>query len=120
MVAAEGGPARQLTDGEFDATHPRGRPTAGMAFASARHPDRDEDGGPTSGWCPSGAARRAGSTRTAGPVSWPAFSPDGRAVAYLGHADTRGVSRHHRLYVVPAGGRRAGRLTAASTAPASR
>ena len=46
-------------------------------------------------------------------MSWPAFSPDGRTVAYVGHTDPRGVSRHHRLYVVPADGGAPACLTAA-------
>ena len=75
-----------------------------MAFVSARHADRDEDGAADVFTVPVGGGEARQLTRTEGPVSWPAFSPDGRTVAYVGHTDARGVSRHHRLYVVPADG----------------
>ena len=105
VVSAEGGPARQLTAGAFDSHHPAWAPDGQhVAFASARHPDRDEDSAADVFTVPVGGGEARRLTRTEGPVSWPAFSPDGRAVAYVGHTDPRGVSRHHRLYVVPADG----------------
>jgi dipeptidyl aminopeptidase/acylaminoacyl peptidase len=43
-------------------------------------------------------------TTGAGPVISPAFSPDGRWIAYLGHEHGSEVDRHLRLYVVPSDG----------------
>ena len=83
----------------------RGRPTASTwRSCPPATPDRDEDGAADVFTVPVGGGEARRLTRTEGPVSWPAFSPDGRAVAYVGHTDARGVSRHHRLYVVPADG----------------
>jgi dipeptidyl aminopeptidase/acylaminoacyl peptidase len=105
VVAADGGPARQLTDGTFDDQYPAWSPDGRwVAFTSARHADRDEDNA-CDVWIVSadgGEPRRL--TPTAGPVSWPTFSPDGRMVAYLGHAHPRDVSRHHRVFTVPVTG----------------
>ena len=105
VVGADGGPVRQLTDGPFDHQYPAWSPDGRwVAFTSARHADRDEDGA-ADVWlvaAEGGEPRRL--TATAGPVSWPAFSPDGRTVAYLGHPHPRDASRHHHLYAVPVAG----------------
>jgi dipeptidyl aminopeptidase/acylaminoacyl peptidase len=84
-----------------------------VAFVSARHATRDEDLAADVFTVPFSGGDPHQLTRTEGPVSWPVFSPDGRTVAYVGHADARGVSRHHRLYVVPADGGVPACLTAA-------
>jgi dipeptidyl aminopeptidase/acylaminoacyl peptidase len=105
VVEAAGGPVRQLTDGPFDHQYPAWSPDGRwVAFVSARHAERDEDGA-ADVWIVSpdgGEPRRL--TATAGPASSPAFSADGRMVAYLGHPHPRDVSRHHRVYAVPVDG----------------
>ncbi|MCI0581563.1 MAG: S9 family peptidase, partial [Chloroflexi bacterium] len=105
VVGADGQPARQLTDGPFDHQYPVWSPDGRwLAFASARHAERDEDSA-ADVWVVSadgGEPRRL--TSTAGPVSWPTFAPDGRTVAYVGHAHPREVSRHQRLYAVAVDG----------------
>jgi dipeptidyl aminopeptidase/acylaminoacyl peptidase len=105
LVGADGGPTRQLTDGPFEHQSPVWSPDGRrVAFVSARHPDRDEDGAADIWIVPAEGGEPCRLTRTAGPASWPAFSPDGRTVAYLGHPHPREVSRHHRVYTVPVAG----------------
>ena len=105
VVPSAGGPSRQLTAGSFDNHHPTWAPDGErVAFVSARHADRDEDGAADIFTVPVGGGDAHQITRTQGPVSSPVYSPDGRTVVYVGHADPRGVSRHHRLYTVPADG----------------
>jgi dipeptidyl aminopeptidase/acylaminoacyl peptidase len=105
VVEADGGPARQLTDGPYDHQHPAWSPDArSVAFVSARHRDRDEDSAADVFIVPAEGGEARQVTPTAGPVSWPAFSPDGRTLAFLGHPHARDVSRHHRVYVVSAEG----------------
>ena len=105
VVGADGGPARQLTDGPFDHQYPAWSPDGRwLAFVSARHADRDEDSAADVWIVPAEGGEPRRLTSTAGPVSWPSFSPDGRTVAYLGHAHPRDVSRHHRVHAVPVAG----------------
>ena len=105
VVGTDGGPARQLTDGPFDHQYPAWSPDGRwVAFASARHADRDEDSAADVWIVPAEGGEPRRLTSTAGPASWPSFSPDGRTVAYLGHPHPRDVSRHHRVWTVPVAG----------------
>ena len=76
VVAAAGGPARQLTDGEWDDADPAWSPDGRIiAFSSARHPDRDLDDS-SDLWvvdADGGEARRV--TDTAGPRGAPRVFP---------------------------------------------
>jgi hypothetical protein len=65
---------------------------------------RDEDLAADVFTVPVGGGDPCQLTRTEGPASWPAVSPDGLTVAYVGHAHPRDVSRHQRLYTVPVTG----------------
>src|SRR5439155_23667439 len=106
--------ALQLTRGDFNHSAPvRWSPDGSrIAFASARHTSRERDNAsdlwvmdvPATGTRrPTGSPRRL--TRTLGPVSAPAWSPDGNEVAYLGHAYRKQSSgRHHHLWTVRAEG----------------
>ena len=105
VVPSAGGSPRQLTAGSFENHHPAWAPDGQhVAFVSARHDERDEDGAADVFTVPVGGGDARQITRTMGPVSWPVYSADGRTVAYIGHAHARAVSRHHRLYTVPAVG----------------
>ena len=105
VVPSAGGAPRQLTAGSFENHHPAWAPDGQhVAFVSARHDERDEDGAADIFTVPVGGGDARQITRTMGPVSWPVYSADGRTVAYIGHAHARAVSRHHRLYTVPAVG----------------
>lgn len=105
VVNPDDGTLDQLTEGDFNHTHPAWSPDDTLlAFTSARHAERDEDDAsdvwimPVTG----GDPRRL--TDTAGPVGHPAFSPDGRTIAYLGHRQRYDAGYNWRLYVVPVGG----------------
>jgi dipeptidyl aminopeptidase/acylaminoacyl peptidase len=105
VIARDGGSPRQITVGVFDNHHLTWAPDSRhVAFVSARHAERDEDGAADVFIVPIDGGEPRQITRTEGPASFPAFSPDGRTIAYLGHADPRGVSRHSRVYTVPVEG----------------
>jgi dipeptidyl aminopeptidase/acylaminoacyl peptidase len=105
VVAADGGAPRQLTEGDYDHADPVWSPDgSSIAFASARHDDRDLDDA-SDVWVVSaegGSPRRL--TRTAGPAAHPAFSPAGDTVAYLGRAGRNDFGKNMRLFQVPVAG----------------
>jgi dipeptidyl aminopeptidase/acylaminoacyl peptidase len=112
VVPAAGGEARQLTSGDFDHADavwsPDGR---WIAFASARHDDRDhDDAGDIWLVSPDGGEPRR-LTATSGPAGLPAFSPDGATVAYLGRETRSEFGRNARLFTVPIAGGAATCLT---------
>ncbi len=83
------GEGRQLTRGRFNEYNPAVSPDGRLvAFVSNRQPDPDRDSSlqdlfivRTAG----GEIRRI--PTPSGPVESPSFSPDGRLITYLGHAD---------------------------------
>jgi dipeptidyl aminopeptidase/acylaminoacyl peptidase len=85
VATAEGSEARQVTDGDWDDTQPAWSPDGRqLAFASARHDERDYDT-LNDIWVVSaegGEARRV--TDTQGSCRAPSWSPDGRTIAYIG------------------------------------
>ena len=106
VVEAAGGPGAPAHRRAVRPSVPRvvARMAGGWRSCRRATPTVTRTARPTSGSCRPRVASARRLTSTAGPVSWPAFSPDGRAVAYLGHSHPREVSRHHRVHTVPVAG----------------
>ncbi|MBI5867065.1 MAG: PD40 domain-containing protein [candidate division Zixibacteria bacterium] len=83
------GKGRQLTKGRFNEFNPAVSPDGKLvAFVSNRQPDPDRDSSLQDLFIvriAGGAIRRI--PTPSGPVESPSFSPDGRLITYLGHAD---------------------------------
>ena len=106
VVSRDGGRPKQVTDGDFADADPAWSPDGRLiAFASARHEERDYDDGADL-WVVSpdgGEPRRLTDTR--GPVRRPVFSPDGARIAYLGHEHKgENAARNTNVFVVPTAG----------------
>jgi dipeptidyl aminopeptidase/acylaminoacyl peptidase len=106
VVSIDGGKPKQITDGDFVDADPAWSPDGRtIAFASARHEERDYDDS-SDLWtvAPDGGEPRR-LTDTRGPVRRPSFSPDGRHIAYLGHEHRDdSVARNTNVFVVAAEG----------------
>lgn len=104
-LPASGGPARQITSGEFDHRQPAWSPDGErLAFVANRSEDADYTN-VADVWVltlATGEMRRV--TAGLGPVSYPAWSPDGAIIAYLGHENACMGASNTMLWVVPADG----------------
>jgi len=102
VVAADGGDPRQITDGDWIDADPVWSPDGRLiAFASARHEDRDGDDA-SDLWlvgAEGGEPRRV--TDTAGPAGLASFSPDGRVLAYLGRPARNEFGANIRVFTIP-------------------
>jgi dipeptidyl aminopeptidase/acylaminoacyl peptidase len=105
VVAADGGEARQITDGDWDDRAAAWSPDGlALAFVSARHAQRDFDNAADI-WIVSvegGAPRRV--TDTVGPVQALSFAPNGAGIIYTGSRYRNEAGRNTRLFVVPVDG----------------
>jgi dipeptidyl aminopeptidase/acylaminoacyl peptidase len=108
VIPAGGGEARQLTDGRADDGEPAWSPDGrAIAFTSDRSANRDQRfGGHSIHVVEVGTGAIHRLTREDRFASLPAWSPDGRSIAYLGAETTNDVDGHHdRLWVVDRDGR---------------
>ncbi|HEY3247993.1 MAG TPA: S9 family peptidase [bacterium] len=121
-IPAAGGSPRQLTFGDFDHLDPAWSPDGSM-LACAANRTREGDltniadiwvvpvsGGPST---PSGAGAPRQLTASTGPAATPAWSPDGKWIAYLGHDNAAMGATNTGLWLLSAGGGVMTNLTAA-------
>jgi dipeptidyl aminopeptidase/acylaminoacyl peptidase len=107
VIDVEGGDAKQITSGDYYdqqiAWSPDGRR---IAFSSDRERERHDRQFRADIWsvdASGGAPRRL--TRARGAANWPALSPDGKSVAYLGHEHgDAGSGKNTHVMVVPSTG----------------
>src|SRR5438094_7931655 len=105
MVSTDGSAPVQLTDGDFIDADPTWSPDGdSIVFASARHAERDDDDASDLWRVPAKGGTPQRLTATAGPVMLPAFSSDGRSIAYLARPGKNAYGRNVRLYVIPSDG----------------
>jgi dipeptidyl aminopeptidase/acylaminoacyl peptidase len=115
VVGVSGGRARRLTSGAHDDSEPRWSPDGRLiSFVSNRVPNADLNQENTDLYVvrPGGGPIRK-LTRMQGTVRGHAWSPDGRAIAYVGNAAKAGEGWKHvdRIWVLPAAGGRPRELT---------
>lgn len=105
-VPADGGAARQLTDGDFDDQGPVSFTPDGksLVFSSARKKDRGLNPSDTDIyrlWPATGDLHQL--TNRVGPDDTPVISPDGRAIAWAGYDEKLRSYENYRLYVMDLG-----------------
>ena len=105
MLSSDGGPARQLTSGDFDHREPAWSPDGTrLAFVTNRSDDADYTN-IADVWVltiATGDLQRL--TRGQGPISAPVWSPDGTMIAYLGHDNVCVGASNTVLWAVRADG----------------
>ncbi len=103
------GKGQQLTSGRYDELSPAFSPDGKwIAFASNRQPDPDRESLRIDLWIiPAGGGKMRKIPTPPGPVASPAWSLDGKKIAYIGHDnpdDAWGVTNEH-IWVAPADGK---------------
>jgi acylaminoacyl-peptidase len=113
VIPADGGAPRQLTSGDFPHTGPAAWSPDGktIVVSSTRKPDYDRSLYPDDLYAVDVAT---GNTRLLfernGPENNPAFSPDGKYIAFTGFADTGKSNNTNHLWVITADGKDLRRL----------
>ena len=105
VISAAGGPARQVTAGDYDHLTPAWSPDGTtLAYAGNASPDADLSNASDIWVLPveGGSPRRL--TKSPGPASVPAWSPDGRTIAYVGHDDACWGATNWGVWTVSAAG----------------
>ena len=88
-----------VTEGDVPSGEPAWSPDGQrLAFASARHDERDVDDRSDIWVVPAKGGELRRLTETAGPVAQPAWSPDGRTIAYVGRRGTHAFGGNLRLF----------------------
>ena len=114
VVSLDGASSTQITEGDFIDADPTWSPDGeSLVFASARHGARDDDDASDLWRVPAKGGTPQRLTATAGPVMLPAFSPDGRTIAFLARAELNAYGRNVQLFTVPSDGGQATCLSSA-------
>ena len=116
----ESGEQKQLTDGDYFDDHPAWSPNGRtIAFVSDRERHRNQRQWRTDVWAvPAAGGRPRKLTRSRGSASHPAYSPDGKYVAYAGHEHgDEGTARNPHLMLVSARGGAPRSLSASTDRP---
>src|SRR5207248_2395413 len=101
----EGGETKQITSGDVDDSAPCWSPDGSrIAFASARHENRDYDQVVDVWTVAADGGEPVRVTPGRGPSGNPAWSPDGSLIAYSGNEYALDMGRNTRIYVIPPAG----------------
>jgi dipeptidyl aminopeptidase/acylaminoacyl peptidase len=109
VVDVESGEETQLTDGDYYDDQPSWSPNGRtIVFTSDRERERNQRQWRTDVWTVASTGGRAKKlTRSLGSAAHPAFSPDGKWVAYVGHEHgDEGVAKNTQMMVISARGGR--------------
>ncbi len=114
VVSSDASAPVQLTDGDFSDADPVWAPDGqSIVFVSARHAERDDDDASDLWRVPAKGGTPQRLTATTGPLLLPAFSPDGRTIAYLARPGRNAYGRNIRVFTIPSSGGDAVCLTSA-------
>ncbi len=105
VVPSSGGPAVQVTSGDYDHREPAWSPDGlRLAFVANRQEDADYTNVADIWVATPATGELLRLTTGVGPVASPAWSPDGATIAYLGHENACMGASNMMLWVVPSDG----------------
>ncbi|MEO0339587.1 MAG: S9 family peptidase [Bacteroidota bacterium] len=103
VVPADGGTARQITDGDWNASSSIawGKDGSTIYFSSYRYPDSDYARGQSNLYSVDIKTRKITElTDRKGSESSPVVSPDGKKIAFLGSIDTKNFYQDRKMFVM--------------------